>query len=243
MLILAFCNLGCTARPPAPVRGIELEEPGQPAQAGSALAGAASESEGALVASGTAPAAGADEVDDDDFVYSRERVSQPARAVAERPIHINDSWWEFRAGHLGLTTAQAQRRDARFSRSRAPEGFWDEQTATEAVSVWSVLCNECHGGRRGLQDALDMPAPAATWGEGDGLFFGKRRSYEHVFNVVLNGGPIQENGRAGMPAWKNILSVEMMWALLYFLEYQSGGIEGGFPPSLYPRRPKVLDQP
>jgi hypothetical protein len=27
----------------------------------------------------------------------------------------------------------------------------------------------------------------------------------------------------------------MIWALLYFLEYQSGGIEGRFPPSLYPK--------
>jgi hypothetical protein len=28
-------------------------------------------------------------------------------------------------------------------------------------------------------------------------------------------------------------------ALLYFIEYQSGGIEGRFPPSLYPRRDTV----
>ena len=28
---------------------------------------------------------------------------------------------------------------------------------------------------------------------------------------------------------------EQIWALLYFLEFQSGGIEGRFPPSLYPR--------
>jgi hypothetical protein len=226
-LILACCALGCTARAPA-VRGIELEEPGQ--QAGR---------EANLAASGTEPSA----AEDDGFVYSRERVSQGQRALAAHPIHIHESWWEFRARRLGLTLAEAQRRDARLSQSRAPRDFWDEQTATEAVSVWTVLCNECHGGRRDLEDAIDMPAPAAAWGEGEGLFFGNRRTYQHVFNVVLNGGPIRARGRPEMPAWRNILSIEMMWALLYFLEYQSGGIEGGFPPSLYPRRPKALDEP
>jgi len=44
-----------------------------------------------------------------------------------------------------------------------------------------------------------------------------------------------------MIAWKKELSREQIWALLYFLEYQSGGIEGRFPPSLYPRRPEAAD--
>ena len=38
-----------------------------------------------------------------------------------------------------------------------------------------------------------------------------------------------------MPAWRGKLSKEQIWALIYFVEYQSGGIEGRFPPSLYPR--------
>ena len=35
-----------------------------------------------------------------------------------------------------------------------------------------------------------------------------------------------------MPAWRGKLSKEQIWALIYFVEYQSGGIEGRFPPSL-----------
>jgi hypothetical protein len=38
-----------------------------------------------------------------------------------------------------------------------------------------------------------------------------------------------------MPAWRGRLAREQIWAILYFLEFQSGGIEGRFPPSLYPR--------
>lgn len=217
--------LGCTPKPPTATHGIELEDPNAPA---------ATASDSALVASGR---------DDSDFVYSRDPKAEPADGAPQLPIHINDSWWSFRAQHLGVTEEQARKRDARLSRSRAPADFWDSQTALEAVSVWTVLCNECHGGRRSLDDAIEMPTPAPAWGEGEGLFFGNRRTYSDMFNVVHNGGPVRERGRAEMPAWRNILSTEMIWSLLYFLEYQSGGIESRFPPSLYPRRPKVLGEP
>jgi hypothetical protein len=64
-----------------------------------------------------------------------------------------------------------------------------------------------------------------------------------VLEIVYDGGPVRESGRAEMPAWRSILSTEMIWALLYFLEYQSGGIESHFAPSLQPRRPKALGEP
>jgi hypothetical protein len=75
------------------------------------------------------------------------------------------------------------------------------------------------------------------------VFFGQRRAYEDVLEIVYDGGPVRESGRAEMPAWRSVLSTEMIWALLYFLEYQSGGIESHFAPSLQPRRPKGLGDP
>lgn len=239
-------SLGCVARPATMTRGIELEEPDDRAQS-EADAGAESDLQARLAASDGDSSAGADPLvasagpDESQFVYSREPLAERARAVARFPIHIHETWWSFRARHLRITEAEARKRDARISDARAPAGFWDSQTAVEAVSLWTVLCNECHGGRRSLADAVDMPAPAAGWGEDSGLFFGNRRTYRQLFNTVHDGGPLKTNGRVGMPAWRNILSKEMMWALLYFLEYQSGGIESRFPPSLYPRRPKMLD--
>lgn len=224
-------GLSCNARPAAPARVIALDDPSE-----EAARAARQEPNPALVASGTDPAT------DSAFVYSREPRGE-SRGVPQLPIHINERWWPFRARELDVTEAQAKERDAQMSMKRAPPGFWDAQTALEAVSVWSVLCNECHGGRRSLDDAREMPAPAPGWGEGQGLFFGNRRTYEQMFNTVYGGGPVRETGRAEMPAWRNILSTEMIWALLYFLEYQSGGVESRFPPSLYPRRPKVLGAP
>jgi len=171
-------------------------------------------------------------------------LDEPPRAAsAELPIHINDGWWPVRARHLGMSELELQQRDARVSAARVPAGFWDPQTAVEAVSVWTVLCNQCHGGRRQLEDVDDMPEPPPDWGTGSGLFFGSRRPYSHLFNIVHDGSPQKQEGRPSMPAWRTVLSNEMIWAMLYFLEYQSGGIESRFPPSLFPRRPKLLGEP
>ncbi len=237
MIAVSAGSSGCTASAPAPVRGIELEEPGERLRAAE---GAAASS--GLIASAADPADTA-MASDGDFVHSRDPSAVPRPSIAQLPIHINASWWSFRGQHVGLSEEQAQKRDARLSRARAPAAFWDPQTSIEAVSVWSVLCNECHGGRRSVEDALEMPQPGPEWGEGEGLFFGNRRSYSQMFNVVYEGGPVRDGGRAKMPAWRNILSTEMIWSLLYFLEYQSGGIESRFPPSLYPRPPKVPGAP
>ena len=231
-LFLAWLGAAsCAARPTTSVRGIELEDPNERARR-EADGEAGGSSDAALVASG----GGATEPDDSEFVHSRGPVPERARERPQLPIHINDSWWAFRAQQLGISEAQARARDASMDES-PPEDFWDPQTAVETISVWTVLCNECHGGRRSVRETLDMPAPAATWGQGSGLFFGKRRDYDQMFEVVQNGVPMKESGRVGMPAWRHILSNEMRWALLYFLEFQSGGIESRFPPSLYPRRP------
>lgn len=242
MMVAWLGWLGCTARPPTTARGIELEDPNAEAKRVAAQ-GAATTSNSALIAAGTDEPAAASQHDDGDFVYSRQPLGERATAASQLPIHIHETWLPFRAQHLGISVEQAERRDAQLSDTRAPRDFWDSQTSLEAVSVWSVLCNECHGGRRTLEDAREMPEPAPAWGDGEGLFFGNRRAYKHMFNVVKNGGPVKEGGRAEMPAWRNVLSTEMIWALLYFLEYQSGGIESRFPPSLYPRRPKVLGEP
>ncbi len=177
---------------------------------------------------------------DSEFVQSRRPQRPTPQDVKALPIHLREAWWPFRAEFLGISPADAKRRDAAFAGGDAPKDFWDEQTAVEAVSVWTVLCNECHGGRRSVRDALATPAPAPGWGKGDGIFFGNRRSYRHVFDIVSNGGPPQNGERSEMIAWRKELSREQIWALLYFLEYQSGGVLGRFAPSLYPRRTEAL---
>jgi hypothetical protein len=172
------------------------------------------------------------------FVLSREPA--PARPAAAdhndaAQVHVGDLWWSFRGGYLRVADAHARDRDAEISEKQAPAGFWDEQTAVETIHIWSTFCNECHGGRRRMEDVVKMPGPAANWGRGDGLFFGIRRPYADIFRTIANGKIEKEGNRWKMPAWRGKLANEQIWALIYFIEYQSGGIEGRFPPSLYPR--------
>lgn len=178
----------------------------------------------------TASAAGADRT----FVFSRARKAQAP--TEEIVLHVSEKWWRFRGDRLKLTEAQARDRDNAVSEKEAPADFWDAQTAREAVETWTAVCNECHGGRRRVEDAVTMPVPPPKWGKGEGLFFGQRRPYADVFSVIYKGGPERNGERSEMPAWRGKLAKEMIWSLLYFLEYQSGGIEGRFPPSLYPRQ-------
>lgn len=223
-------------RAPLQPRTIELADPSwSEAQQPATEENAANNS--GLIAS---EAPGRSQDSDREFVYSRAPSEDRAARVAQLEIHIHEDWWPHRAKFLGVSVSQAQRRDRALSVRHAPGDFWDGQTAVEAASLWTVLCNECHGGRRTVQDALAMPAPTQQWSDGDGLFFGKSRPYEQIFAIVEGGGPLQSDGRREMPAWQGILPREMMWALLYFLEYQSGGVESRFPPSLYPRRPAIL---
>jgi mono/diheme cytochrome c family protein len=187
-------------------------------------------------ASGPPPAVNTIEpgaAEDSTFVLSRAPASAKPAQVA--PVHVADAWWAFRADHLKISESKARDRDADMSEKQAPDGFWDDQTAVETIAIWTTFCNECHGGRRRMEDAVKMPFPAKTWGRGEGLFFGTRRPYAEIFRIVTNGKIEKEENRYRMPAWKGKLSREQIWALIYFVEYQSGGIEGRFPPSLYPR--------
>lgn len=151
-------------------------------------------------------------------------------------VHLGDRWFEFRGERLGLSLDQAKERDANMSDKRAPPIFWDEQTALETASVWTALCNECHGGRRRLTDARNMPPPGSSWGGSEGYFFGQLRRHEDIFRMISLGGKVVNGQNSEMPPWEGKLSKEIIWSLVYFIEYQSGGIEGNFPPSLYPTR-------
>jgi hypothetical protein len=170
------------------------------------------------------------------FVLSREptAAAKPGRDE-QPPVHVGDAWWGFRASFLEVSEGQARERDAAISERQPPDELWDRQTSVETIAIWSVFCNECHGGRRKLSDVVKMPVPAPAWGRGEGLFFGARRPYAEIFRTISNGKIEKEANRWRMPSWKGKLSREQIWSLIYFVEYQSGGIEGRFPPSLYPR--------
>ena len=195
-----------------------------------------------MVATGCASAPSAEKTieptatEDSAFVLSRNPPAAAAVKPAEKPpVHVGDLWWSFRADFIKMSEDKTRERDGDISEKQAPTSFWDLQTSVETISIWTVFCNECHGGRRKMEDIVRMPTPGPNWGRGEGLFFGVRRPYAEIFRIVYNGKIEKEGNRWKMPAWRGKLSKEQIWSLIYFVEYQSGGIEGRFPPSLYPR--------
>lgn len=160
---------------------------------------------------------------------------EEARTVTRYVVRLGRAWFDARAAWLGLTPRQAERRDAEMSGTLPPDGFWDRQTATEAAALWGALCNDCHGGRRRVSRAKEIPPPAPDWGTKQGYFFGRPRLPSQVFETIAFGGPPRGALPSEMPAWQRRLSREQIWALVYFIAFESGGVEGAFPPSLFPR--------
>ena len=52
----------------------------------------------------------------------------------------------------------------------------------------------------------------------------------NLASKAIDGNPSE------MPAWGPRLSREQIWSLVYYIEHESRGILGDFPPGLYPER-------
>jgi len=134
---------------------------------------------------------------------------------------FGEDWFAARAQTLGLTVQAAMERDNATNYERPPAGhFWDEQLALQSASLWRLVCNECHPGRRGIDSALEIPAAPPDWGEGQGLFFGHPRSYSAMYQIIAQGLP-RTDGTTAMPAFEGRLAHEQIWGLIRFVEHAS----------------------
>jgi mono/diheme cytochrome c family protein len=148
-------------------------------------------------------------------------VSQSAGDPTVAKIHLGEAWFELRGRHLGISTAEAARRDGDIDHTGPPaDAFWDDQVATEAASVWRMLCNECHGGKRSIAKAKEIPPPPDGFGTREGPFFGKARPEAEIFQVIFHGIE-KEDAENKMPPWGDRLAREQIWALVWFLEHAS----------------------
>ena len=145
----------------------------------------------------------------------------PDAAAVEAKADFGEEWFVARASTLGLTVEAAKARDRAISRTGPPAGgFWDDQLALQSASLWRLVCNECHPGRRGIGSALTIPPPPPSWGEGQGRFFGRSRTYGEIYDSITRGVS-HPSGAASMPAFENKLTHEQIWGLIRFLEHAS----------------------
>lgn len=144
-------------------------------------------------------------------------------------IHLGDEWFVHRARGLGLSIEQAQARDGAITDDGPPTiAFWDAQLALEAAGLWTMLCNECHGGKRVVGEATAIAAPPHGWGQQSGMIFGRERMHRESFQTIFYGGePNEDIDKPEMPEWGDKLAREQIWALVYYLEWESSRKRSG----------------
>src|SRR5262245_56223865 len=87
-------------------------------------------------APGGAGGTGGGKEDTNAFTLSRKPKPEDKILPSEYPIHLAEKWFPFRAEYLTIGNPEAINRDSGLPEGEAPEKFWDEQTAIEAVSIW-----------------------------------------------------------------------------------------------------------
>jgi mono/diheme cytochrome c family protein len=139
--------------------------------------------------------------------------------------HFGDDWFAYRAKGLGISIEDARARDAALAEDAPPEGIWDEQTLEEARALWANNCAKCHGldGDPSTAPTSDPPfdPPPKRWkgvGPDMGFFFGGDKMRVGVYARIKDGGLGKEGAPSRMPAWRDSLAREQMWALVFFIQ-------------------------
>ena len=145
----------------------------------------------------------------------------PARTVVR--LHLGPTWFKHRGAQLGLSPAEAKARDGRLGENSAPDPmFWDDQMAMTTATVWRVLCNECHAGKRSVARAASIAPPPDGWPPPRDHFFARTRSVRRIYRKIAEGGREEDAGPTGpMPAFRGKLAREQIWGLIYFIQVAS----------------------
>lgn len=135
-------------------------------------------------------------------------------------IHLGEAWYAYRADGLGISADEARGRDKAFEAVPPPGAFWDRQVAGEAWGLWTELCSQCHGGSRRLTTVLSWPAPKDGWARQEQRFFNRQQPGTAVFATIMNGARARR-GNVDMPAWRDRLTREQIWSMVYFVSQAS----------------------
>lgn len=155
----------------------------------------------------------------------------PDPKVAEGSVAVGtpeaDRWRAARAERLGLSVEAAGLRDQAMEHGPGDDGlWWDEQLAAETHELWERLCKECHHGSRKREKVLAFPPPPRDWARTPTRFFTWDHEPRVAFEIVMAGAKARP-GEKDMPAWKDQLSREQVWGLIYFVNRVSVGKKSG----------------
>ena len=120
------------------------------------------------------------------------------------------------AGERGTSLAKVQEDDSAFSDDNPPEALWESSQLREKAALqWATHCASCHGVRgRGENVPVLEPAPRAFGGFGIamGFLMGGNKMRGAIFRKI-------QDGTNYMPGFKDQLTNEEIWGLVYFIEH------------------------
>lgn len=166
------------------------------------------------------------------------QVPAPPGAV----VLLGDDWFSHRARELGSSVEDARARDAALPEDAPPEGSDDPRLLAHASVLWANLCAGCHGvdGEppevpSGVLDGREVATSSSsaaatrrprTWGGFGvrmGFLFGGDGMRAGLYRRIAGGGepvvgPDGARSAPVMPAWRESLAREQIWALVRHLE-------------------------
>ena len=150
--------------------------------------------------------------------------SGPTQSIAkdDTPVHLGESWFEFRADTLGISVEQAKSRDLAFSEDEPPdEETLDSSVAVQAAALWSKVCAGCHGVRGDLEGAVELSEKPKRWdgfGVRMGFFFGGDSMRAGIYRKIRDGVTKDDGTPTLMRAFGDELAREQIWALVRHIE-------------------------
>lgn len=137
----------------------------------------------------------------------------------ESPLD-KDAWLAKRAELLNLSEQEAAQRDQSLDKSGLESVKFDDHLLADAARRWRTSCAGCHGIQGKLKNVIPQePAPRklGTFGMTMGFTFGGDKMRAGIFKVIKNGKK-RPDGTISMTGWKETLSNEQTWGLVYFIE-------------------------
>ena len=120
------------------------------------------------------------------------------------------------ASERELPLAQIQKADSAYTSDNPPTTLWENSQLRENAALqWASHCASCHGIRGRGENVPELsPAPRAFGGFGIamGFLMGGDKMRGAIFGKI-------QDGTKYMPSFKDQLTNEEIWGLVYFIEH------------------------
>ena len=145
----------------------------------------------------------------------------PASSTKTQFPHTKGDWLKWRAQERNISLEQARQEDDGWDRAHKPDLAQRAYLHQEGRALWDVHCAVCHGTNGNDNPQNFNPAPRKLGGMGlkMGFFFGGDKMRAGIFHKIKTGNSLKTKPQPQqMPAFRDLLHNEQIWALVLHLE-------------------------